>query len=168
MPVCPDAIGLYYCHLLWFFLYSQGVGLAVNVTVLFLLTCLFGWQGSSCSFTCLPCPYCGHAMDMRFFFLCVCFVLCGTSRGSVELLRSLSGPLGGVSGPWGIPLLCFLGAPLEGLTPGLAWVLIWSTLLQKPSASASLLLGPYHLLSSYFCGIFPLVASQEIMRGVMF
>lgn len=62
MPVCPDAIGLYYCPLLWLFLYSQGVGLAVNVTVLFLLTCLFGWQGSSCSFTCLPCPYCGSLL----------------------------------------------------------------------------------------------------------
>lgn len=99
---------------------------------------------------------------------CVYFVLRGASRGSIELLRSLSGPLGGVSGPWAIPLLCFLGAPLEGLTPGLAWVLIWSTLLQKPRASASLLLSPYLLLSSYFCGIFPLVAFQEIMRGSCF
>lgn len=119
--------------------------------------------------TCLPCPYWGHAVDMmQFFFLCVYFVLRGTSRGSIELLRSLSGPLGGVSGPWGIPLLCFLGASLEGLTPGLVWVLIWSTLLQKPRASASHLLSPYLLLSSYFCGIFPLVASQEIMRGSCF
>lgn len=114
--------------------------------------------------TCLPCSYCGHAMDLRFF-LCVYFVLRGTSQGSIELLRSLSGPLGGVSGPWGIPLLCFLAAPLEGLTPGLAWVLTWSTLLQKSfclTFARSLL-----LLSSYFCGIFPLVASQEI-EGVMF